>query len=58
VLLAVYCMVALGTNVFDMYYVGHLFWIVLGLIDSAPIQRRVTGRGFKPVAGRLARESS
>jgi hypothetical protein len=38
-LLAVYCVVALGTNVFDIYYVGHLFWIVLGLTDSSSATR-------------------
>lgn len=35
VILFIYCFQATGTNVFDSYYVGHLFWLFLGISDTA-----------------------
>jgi hypothetical protein len=32
----IYCVQALGSNVFDNFYVSHLFWLLLGVIDSLP----------------------
>jgi len=57
VLLVVYCVVAVGTNVFDIYYAGHLFWIVLGIIDSGPIARRISVRRWQPSPSGLIPES-
>jgi hypothetical protein len=55
ILLVVYCIVAVGTNVFDTYYVGHLFWLVLGLVDCrqlapvpAPVLWKQSGTGLIP----------
>jgi len=33
-IIAIYCMQALGTNIFDSQYVVHIFWLLLGFIDS------------------------
>lgn len=34
VILFIYCFQATGTNVFDIFYVNHLFWIFLGIINA------------------------
>jgi len=34
-ILIIYSLVSLGTNVFDVFYVVHLFWLFAGMIDSA-----------------------
>jgi len=42
-ILTIYLLVSLGTNVFDGFYVAHLFWLFAGIIDSehSPIAQRV-----------------
>jgi hypothetical protein len=32
--LGIFCGVSLGTNTLDSHYVSHLFWIILGVIDT------------------------
>jgi len=32
--LAIYGIVALGTNVFDHYYMGHFYWLLVGIMTS------------------------
>jgi hypothetical protein len=49
VLLAIYCIVAVGMNVFDTYYVGHLFWLLLGLVDSMPLPAVAARRAVAPI---------
>jgi hypothetical protein len=34
-MLGIYCLVSLGTNVFDVFYVAHLFWFFVGALDCA-----------------------
>lgn len=41
-MLGIYCLVSLGTNVFDVFYVAHLFWFFLGALDTAGNQPAVT----------------
>lgn len=50
VMLIVYCIVALGTNVFDTYYAGHLFWAALGMVDALPESSFVQGRAPRRTA--------
>jgi cell division protein FtsW (lipid II flippase) len=38
VILFIYAFQATGTNIFDSYYVTHLFWLFLGIIDT-PLSR-------------------
>jgi hypothetical protein len=47
-----YNLQALGTNVFDSYYTGHLYWMYVGMIGAATAQRgpRRAGEGFLSVA--------
>jgi len=35
--LAIYAVVALGTNVFDHYYMGHFYWLLLGIMTSRQV---------------------
>ncbi|MDX1953665.1 MAG: O-antigen ligase family protein [Verrucomicrobiota bacterium] len=35
-LIGTFCLVCLGTNTLDSHYISHLFYIFLGMIDSAP----------------------
>jgi len=37
--LAIYSAISLGTNVFDSFYVAHLFWLLCGIIDSRAARR-------------------
>lgn len=34
IIVVMYCVQGLGTNVFDNFYVSHIYWILLGVIDS------------------------
>ena len=33
-LINTYCILALGTNVFDTYYLSQLFWVLLGIVNT------------------------
>jgi len=35
-ILLIYNVIALGTNVYDVYYVNHLYWIFLGMMNTFP----------------------
>jgi hypothetical protein len=35
IVIGVYCAQALGSNVFDNFYVSHMFWLLLGIMDSS-----------------------
>jgi hypothetical protein len=37
--LSIYLLVSLGTNVFDIFYVAHLFWVFVGVIDTESPRR-------------------
>ena len=38
VVIFIYCFQATGTNVFDIFYVNHLFWLLLGFVNVQPAQ--------------------
>ena len=39
VIIAIYAIICLGTNVFDGHISPHMFWIILGIADTAPNNR-------------------
>jgi hypothetical protein len=53
IFLVVYSVVALGTNVFDAYYSGHLFWAALGIADSLPERMTMYAEDLAPSARTL-----
>lgn len=41
--IACYAIIAIGTNVFDSFYVSHMFWALLAILDTTS-DKRQTGR--------------
>lgn len=40
-ILFIYNIIALGTNVYDFYYVNHLYWIYLGMMNTFPQEKHL-----------------
>ncbi len=47
-ILAIYVVIALGTNTLDSHYVGHLFWMLLAVMDT-PEERKVAVKPLEVV---------
>jgi hypothetical protein len=52
-LIGLICLICLGTNTLDSYYVSHCFWMFLGAIDTRDRVSRSTGERRMTTLGEL-----